>query len=176
MLPMAFQSSPAKGVNKGRIDFHGADLTTRDAYARLSDKDRPFRGDILITKDGTIGRAAIVDSDREFCINQSVAVAWLRSCPMNRKFLLAVIESELTQKPIWGKARGVAIRHLSITDLAKLPLPIPPLAEQQRIVAEIECRLSVIEELETVVTANLRRALRSVKPSYTELSGVISAG
>jgi type I restriction enzyme S subunit len=150
----------AKGVNKGRIELQGAHLTTRDAYAKLSQKDRPLPGDILITKDGTIGRAAVVDSGSEFCINQSVAVIWLRSCPIERKFLLAVIESELTQKPIWAKARGVAIQHLSITDFAKMALPIPPLAEQTRIVAEVERRLSVAEELESVVTTNLQRATR----------------
>ncbi len=150
----------AKGVNKGHIDFEGAHLTTKDAYVKLSEKDRPQPGDILITKDGTIGRAAVVDTDRDFCINQSVAVIWLRSCPIERKFMLAVIESELTQKPIWAKARGVAIQHLSITDFAKMPLPIPPLAEQARIVAEVERRLSVVEELESVVSANLQRATR----------------
>jgi type I restriction enzyme S subunit len=150
----------AKGVNKGRIDFDGAHLTTKDAYVKLSEKDRPQPGDILITKDGTIGRAAVVDTDRDFCINQSVAVIWLRSCPMERKFMLTVIESELTQKPIWAKARGVAIQHLSITDFAKMAIPIPPLAEQRRIVAEVERRLSVVEELESLVTANLQRATR----------------
>jgi len=150
----------AKGVNRGRIDFEGADLTTKEAYVELSEKDRPQPGDILITKDGTIGRAAVVDTEREFCINQSVAVIWLRSCPMERKFLLTVIESELTQKPIWAKARGVAIQHLSITDFAKMALPIPPLAEQTRIVAEAERRLSVVEELEMVVFANLQCATR----------------
>ena len=38
--------------------------------------------------------------------------------------------------------------------------PLPASAEQQRIVAEVERRLSVVEELETVVNANLQRAIR----------------
>ena len=150
----------AKGVANRRIDFDRAHLTTKTAYEKLSEKDRPRSGDILVTKDGTIGRAAVVDTRRDFCINQSVAVIWLRSCPMERKFMLTVIESELTQKPIWAKARGVAIQHLSITDFARMPLPIPPLVEQTRIVADVERRLSIVEELEATVSASLQRAIR----------------
>ncbi len=45
-------------------------------------------------------------------------------------------------------------------DLKAVPLRIPPLAGQQRIVAEVERRLSVIEELEATVAANLKRAER----------------
>ncbi len=46
------------------------------------------------------------------------------------------------------------------TKLQALAIPLPPLAEQTRIVAEVERRLSLVEELELVVTANLQRATR----------------
>ena len=46
------------------------------------------------------------------------------------------------------------------TKLQALAIPLPPLAEQTRIVAEVERRLSVVEELESVVSANLQRATR----------------
>jgi type I restriction enzyme S subunit len=48
----------------------------------------------------------------------------------------------------------------NVTKFRDLPVPLPPLAEQTRIVAEVERRLSVVEELESVVTANLQRATR----------------
>ena len=50
--------------------------------------------------------------------------------------------------------------NLSLSIVKQTRIPFPPLAEQTRIVAEVERRLSVVEELETVVTANLQRATR----------------
>ena len=49
---------------------------------------------------------------------------------------------------------------LSVNKVGNLVVPLPPLAEQTRIVAEVERRLSVVEELESVVSANLQRATR----------------
>jgi type I restriction enzyme S subunit len=150
----------AKHVVNGKIELDETHKTPYENYAELSDKDRPEPGDILLTKDGTIGRAAVVPGHDGFCINQSVAVIWLRSCPIDRRFLLAVIDSELVQKPVREKARGVAIKHLSITDFARLPLPLPPIDDQRCIVRELDRRLSLVLEIEAQVNANNKRAER----------------
>jgi type I restriction enzyme S subunit len=55
---------------------------------------------------------------------------------------------------------GSAQPKLTQAAMNKIPVPLLPLAEQKRIVAEVERRLSVVEELETVVLANLQRATR----------------
>jgi len=69
-----------------------------------------------------------------------------------------------------GKALGAVqakpARHslfqasINQEDVKRTPLPLSPLAEQTQIVAEVERRLSVVEVLESVVTANLQRANR----------------
>ena len=49
---------------------------------------------------------------------------------------------------------------LSVSKVSGLPIPLPPLAEQHRIVAEVERRLSVIQQAEAAVEASLQRAER----------------
>jgi type I restriction enzyme S subunit len=137
-----------KNVNGGKIIFETAHRTPIEAYRELNDKDRPKRGDILVTKDGSIGRTAIVDDDEPFCINQSVAVLWLRSCHFNRRYLQLAIDCPQTQHTLLAKTEGVAIKHISIIDLGKMVFPVPPLAEQHRIVVKVDELMALCDRLE----------------------------
>lgn len=142
-----------KNVNLGRIIFDTADRTPQDAFDALNEKDKPQKGDILITKDGSIGRTAVVETDEIFCINQSVAVLWLRSCHLNRRFLQMVLDCPRTQLALLEKTAGVAIKHISIIDLGKMVFPLPPVAEQHRIVAKVDALMSLCDQLEASLTA-----------------------
>lgn len=143
-----------KNVNYGRIIFDTAHRTPLHAFNALNEKDRPRKGDILITKDGSIGRTAIVDSDEPFCINQSVAVLWLRSCHFDRQFLRLALDAPQTQQALLAKTEGVAIKHISIVDLGRMVFPLPPLSTQQRIVAKVGELMTLCDALE----ASLLRA------------------
>ncbi len=54
----------------------------------------------------------------------------------------------------------MAVKGVNIADVRLTPILLPPLAEQHRIVAEVERRLSVVEEMEKTIDANLKRAER----------------
>lgn len=138
----------AKNVRDGFICFNDTHYAKQDEFEALRPKDHPHKGDILIVKDGaTIGRAAIVETDEPFCISQTVAVVWLESCQFLRPYLLLLIQSPFCQEMIWAKAEGAAMPHLSITDFAAMPIPVPPLAEQKRIVSKVSVLLSQLDEL-----------------------------
>ncbi len=122
-------------------------------------------GDLLIVEGNgskdQIGRLAIWDGSIDPCVHQNhvikvrpIALAlgkwilnWLLS-PGGRHFVELVASSTS------------GLYTLSVNKVGDLPIPLPPLAEQTRIVAEVERRLSVVEELEAVVSANLQRAVR----------------
>ena len=77
------------------------------------------------------------------------------------EFLVILASAGRAQQYIASKIRTTAGQSgISGGDLKSLPLDIPRMAEQHQIVAEVERRLSVIEELEAAVEANLTRADR----------------
>lgn len=147
----------AKDVQNFNIKIEDANFTTEEAYISLSDKDRPQQGDLLITKDGTIGRSGLVRTDIPFCINQSVAVCWLRSTGMNKDYLEYLANSEFTQKFVFDKAQGMAIQHLSIIDFAKCPVPVPPKEEQDVIVIKLDALYKYSKSIENLVQSAQRR-------------------
>jgi len=162
-MPHASEGVPlltARDVQNFSLDFQRAEYTTHTAYAALSEKDRPKAGDLLLTKDGTIGRAALVRTESPFCINQSVAVCWLRSTMMNKNYLELVANADFTQQFIRDKAKGMAIQHLSITDFAQCPLPVPPLPEQDEIVCRVQALFEHAARLEARFTAARARVER----------------
>jgi type I restriction enzyme, S subunit len=124
-------------------------------------RTRVESGDILISITADVGMIAIVPAGLgEAYINQHVSLARPRD-GFCRKYLAWYLAArEGGQQIFLQLQRGATKVGLGLDDIRAVPVPLPPLAEQQQIVAEIERRLSVIEELEATVEANLTRADR----------------
>jgi type I restriction enzyme S subunit len=91
------------------------------------------------------------------CINDGVAALLDVGYPL-KLYLLYFLRTQTER--LRGVNQGAAQPNLNTTIIKAISVPLPPLAEQTRIVAEVERRLSVVEELEAVVSANLQRATR----------------
>ena len=139
----------AKDINHGRIQFSTARCTSKEAYLNLlTDKSRPQSGDLLLTKDGTLGRVALV-GDQTICINQSVAVLRLNS-KIVAPFLKILLESPTYQKRMLEDAGGSTIKHIYITIVNRMPVAIPPTKAEQR---AITAALSDVDALITALDA-----------------------
>jgi type I restriction enzyme S subunit len=76
------------------------------------------------------------------------------------KYVAACLRDRRAKDRLGIISGSTAQQAIYIRDIRTLAIPLPPLAEQQRIVAEVERRLSVVEELEAVVNASQQRATR----------------
>jgi len=65
-------------------------------------------------------------------------------------------------------APATAQKNINLDVLQRVAVPLPPLAEQVRIVAEAERRLSIVEELEATISRNIQHAIRLRKSILTK--------
>jgi len=139
------------------IDFSTTKFISPDLHAELSNRCKPDRGDLLYTKGGTTGVARVNTERREF--NVWVHVAVLKLCPnVNPFYVQHALNSEHCYRQAQQYTHGVGNQDLGLTRMVWITIPIPPRAEQDRIVAEVDRRLSIVREIEAEVDANLKRA------------------
>ena len=110
----------------------------------------PAKGDILMTRVGAgIGEAAIIDQDFEFSIYVSLTLIKRYGDELNMEYLLHVLNSpqgrKLASRKTLGK--GASQGNLNLVFIREFVVPIPPLAEQQRIVDRVNDLLAVCDAL-----------------------------
>ena len=92
-------------------------------------------GDVLLTIVGSIGRSAVVQNSNHFALQRSVAV--IKPCLINPLYLMHIVQSPQIQKWLTDNSKGTAQKGIYLNALSLMIIPIPPLAEQARIVEQI---------------------------------------
>lgn len=137
----------AKNVRDGFIDFDNCDNISYEDYDKARSRCKPEKGDLLIVSvGGTIGRTSLVGDKTDFALVRSVAI--IKPLLMNSYFLRILFTSPLVQESIHSNKRGGAQPCLYLSEIEKFPIPLPPLAEQKRIVAKIDQLIARCDELE----------------------------
>jgi type I restriction enzyme M protein len=148
---------------QGRIDFSKTFFVHKDYYESLKPSRRPQRGDILYTVTGSYGVPVYVDSDRRFCFQRHIGL--IRPTPaISTHYLYTLLASTFVKSQADRAATGVAQKTVSLNALRSFAIPLPPLATQQALVAEIEAEQALvaanhelIERFEKKIQATLAR-------------------
>lgn len=155
-LPAGIPFVTVKNMTAGTgISFADLNYVSEEDHVEFCRRTNPERGDILISKDGTLGVVRVVDTDRPFSIFVSVALVKPVAKELS-DYLVVAFESPVLQRQMVPKGSG--LQHIHLEDLRADCIPLPPLAEQHRIAAEVDRRLSIAREVEAEVEANLKRA------------------
>lgn len=126
----------AKDVVNGKVNYGTARKTTLEAFEELTAKSKPSVGDVLLTKDGTLGRCAVVETDG-ICVNQSVAVLKCNERIMP-KFLAILLQMPEYQKEMLKNAGGGTIKHIYITKVVDMLIAVPTLSQQLEFLSFVE--------------------------------------
>ena len=117
-------------------------------------------GDVLVAEGGEPGRAAVWPGDERPIKFQKALHRVRMESGLLPKWLVIQLWDCAQRGVLDRYFTGSTIKHLTCESLARFPIPLPPLAEQRRIVAEVERRLSVVQQSQAAVEASLKRAER----------------
>ena len=139
----------SRNVTSGKIDWDNImyipEALHHELYARLA----PEVGDILLAKNGTTGVAAIVDKEEVFDIYVSLALIRIVDNIVNPHYVLHAIGSSYIQGYFNSSLKGIGVPNLHLEHIRKTLMPIPPCAEQNRIISRADMLLSLVEQIGT---------------------------
>jgi type I restriction enzyme S subunit len=154
--------------------------TFRDRSARFMNEETAARlgctflatGDVLIARmPDPLGRACIFPGDKRKCVTVvDVAIMRPGHDDIDPTFIVHAINSPLFAQNVTAKAAGTTRSRISRGNLAKLPFPLPPLAEQHRIVAKVDELMALCDRLEAAQTKRQARRDRLVSASLARVT------
>ncbi|MDI1275434.1 restriction endonuclease subunit S [Polaromonas sp.] len=147
----------SKNLEEYGIDFENVKFISESDHDEISKRSGVGVGDVLFAMIGTVGNPCEVQTSKRFSIknvglfkanqeflNSTYFCYWLLSSPLN--------------KWLDPRLKGTTQKFAPLGLLRELPVLLPPLAEQIRIVAEVDRHLSIVREVEAEVDTNLKRA------------------
>ena len=139
-------------VRSQTINFAASRFVSPKYYEALDSIRRPRIGDLLYTLVGSYGIPVVVREDQPFCVQRHIGI--LRpSALMDVGFLAYSMESDVVFSQAAACATGTAQKTVPLFGLRRLLIPVPPLAEQQRIAAKVVEAMSVCNRLEATLDA-----------------------
>lgn len=119
-------------------------------------------GEILVTKLGDPpGEAAIFPDWAAPAMLTPDVMKWVvNPALLASRYAMHYLNSDLARRLAFGVAFGTTRLRLTIPLFRSLAIPLPPLQEQDRIAAEVDRRLSVLDALDATLAANLARCAR----------------
>ena len=127
---------------------------SEEHYNSLKEKfPVPKASDIMISAVGTIGKCYIVKESDKFYYKDASVLCLCNDYQINAKYIYHIMRSEYMLKQMYDNSKGTTVDTIPIEKAKQYILPLPPLAEQQRIVAKIEETFSIFDGIQNSLEA-----------------------
>lgn len=146
--------------DNGKIDFEHCLKTSLNSYEQMvKNSCNPIKGDVLISKDGSVGKTALIDYDKNFVVASSLVILRPDQRLINSKYLEYSLNSHNVKETLKSYLTGAGLKRVSIEKNKNLIIRIPNIKEQKKIIdfldrkclkldKVIEYRKQIIEKLE----------------------------
>jgi type I restriction enzyme, S subunit len=145
-------------LSQGAILFEKVRYVPEEIFNERIRRLKPEEGDILFSREGTIGLSAIVPAGVDLCLGQRMMMYRPQKF-LDSSYFLYFLASPVFQTQLYSKTTGTAAKHVNIGDIRKMIIPLPPLAEQKRIVAKVNQLMTLCDTLQTHLTQRQQSAI-----------------
>jgi type I restriction enzyme S subunit len=148
----------AKNVKEGQIIWNGYNCVSEKTHKELTKNNKPLLGDILYTRVGSYGEAAVIENDYEFSVFVSLTLIKVDKSVLNNYFLKHYLNSDFVKRLAKKSISGSGVGNLNVGTVREFPILLPPLPEQQRIVSILDEAFAAIAKAKANAEKNLRNA------------------
>lgn len=156
-------------LENGVINHKDMNYITKERFEILR-SGKVQTGDVLYCLRGSLGKSALVANVSQGAIASSLVIIRAQPTSCFPAFLLKYLGSPLALRLIRKYDNGTAQPNLSATDVARFDIPLPPLAEQKRIVARVDRLMALIDQLEAKQNRKREVGARFSKASLEALT------
>jgi type I restriction enzyme M protein len=124
-------------VRDGRMNLTDQKYVDQKTYEIWSARCRPEPGDILITREAPMGEVCLIPPGEQVCLGQRMMLARLAPNTIDPDFMIYSLRDPKLMDRVQDKPIGATVQHLRVGGVETLLVLVPPLAEQNRIVARV---------------------------------------
>ncbi len=158
----------AKNIKYDGIKKDSATYVNSNVHTEIYSRCNPEYGDILYIKDGaTAGVVAINDLKVPFSLLSSVAL--IKPLGILNRYLYYFLRSDFSNSSIKKSMKGVGITRITLRQIEEWNIPVPPYAEQERIVKILDNYFSILSYLEWNIDT-LQESIHNAKSKILDLA------
>ena len=146
-VPMGIPLVTSKNLSNGTIDYGNVKYITQEDADKINARSMVDDDDILFAMIGSIGNPVLVKKDREFCIKNMALFKKHANTDISMRYMYWFFF--FIQYKLKKEASGGVQSFISLTRFREYLVPLPPFAEQKRIVAKIEELLPLVDRYAT---------------------------
>nr|WP_321241315.1 restriction endonuclease subunit S [uncultured Tolumonas sp.] len=152
---------------QGKLDEDNFKYVSEHEHELLTKRCKPAKGDLLLSKNGTIGVPKVINWDWEFSVFVSLALIKLKKRLLNVEYLEQFFKSDFLNLQLAQRAKQGTVTNLHLEEIRELLIPVPPILKEQTAIAnalsDVDALIAELEKLiakkQAIKTATMQQLL-----------------